>query len=243
MVLELKKLKTLFKALTYLARKGYHALDWDGILYSEIRTAYNSHQIQQNYHISFDDLLSKYDIKASSEDVNIPVKWELGSISDLETRFICTISMGTKAEKIFEIGTFLGRTTVNLAYNTVKNAKIYTLDLPQENCDFLIGKHIKEHKEIANKVIQLFGDSKKFDFSPYYNQIDLMFIDGAHSYANVLNDGLKAIKCVKSGGFILWHDFDYRHLGSSKAIIEVCKKNKLDLNRISVTPLAIAKKR
>jgi len=237
----------LFKVLNYVLRKRSKALDWDGILYEETTTAYRSGQIEQKYPILFDDLLSKYKIKVSQEDVKIPVKWEFQGLYDVETRFLCAIALGIKAKKIFEIGTYLGRTTVNLAYNIGEDASIYTLDLPQqlfrvfENTQFEVGKHIKEHKEIANKVTQLLGDSRTFDFSAYYNQIDLMFIDGDHSYNTVLNDGRKAIKCVKNGGFIIWHDFSYGFLGCSKAIIETCERNKLDLNRIELTPLAITK--
>lgn len=222
-------------------------MDWDGILYEETTNAYRSGQIEQKYVILFDDLLLKYNINVSEENVKIPVKWEFESLFDIETRFLCAIPLGIKAEKIFEIGTYLGRTTVNLAYNIGEDARIYTLDLPKQlfssfqNTPFEAGKHIKEHKEIANKVTQLFGDSRTFDFSPYYNQIDLMFIDGDHRYENVLNDGKIALKCVKNGGFIIWHDFSYKWLGSSKAIIEICERNKLDLNTIELTPLAITR--
>lgn len=237
----MKKLRILLKALKYVIRKKHNALDWNGVLYDETKTAYESGQIQQKYQTSFNDLLLKYSIESSQDEIKIPVKWELGSISDLETNFICKIAIGMKAKNIFEIGTYLGKTAVNLAYNTEKDVKIFTLDLPQKDREFMVGKYIKEHREVSNKIIQLFEDSKNFDFSPYFNKIDLMFIDGNHIYEYVLNDGKKALKCVRKGGFIIWHDFDYRHLGSSKAIIEICKENMLELNKISITPLAITK--
>jgi hypothetical protein len=37
-----------------------------------------------------------------------------------------------------------------------------------------------------------------------------MFVDGSHSYEYVLSDTEAAWKMVKSGGLILWHDYDSR---------------------------------
>lgn len=163
-------------ALKYIAQKRHRALDWDGILFGKDVKAYRSGRIHEKYQISFNDLLQKHDINASPEDVKLLVKWKKGSISDLETRYICALVLGMKAEKIFEIGTYLGDTSVNLAYNADDNAKVYTLNLSQEKSNFIVGKSITEHQEVAHKIIQLLEDSKEFDFSPFYNQIDLMFI-------------------------------------------------------------------
>ena len=194
-------------ALKYIAQKRHRALDWDGILLGKDAEAYRSGRIHEEYQISFNDLLLKLEINASPEDVKIFVKWNEASISDLETRYICALILGMKAEKIFEIGTYLGDTTVNLAYNADDNAKVYTLNLSQEKSNFIVGKSITEHQEAAHKIIQLLGDSKEFDFSPFYNQIDLMFIDGNHNYDYVLNDGKNAVRCVKNGGFIVWQNY------------------------------------
>ncbi len=56
-------------------------------------------------------------------------------------------------------------------------------------------------------ITQLWGDSATFDFSPYYNSMDFVFIDGAHSEHYVKNDTEKALQLIKkSGGIIVWHD-------------------------------------
>jgi predicted O-methyltransferase YrrM len=57
------------------------------------------------------------------------------------------------------------------------------------------------------KIRLLFGDSAEFDFSPYQQNIDLFFIDGAHSYDYVRSDSERALRCVYPGGVIAWHDF------------------------------------
>jgi hypothetical protein len=69
-----------------------------------------------------------------------------------------------------------------------------------------------------------------------------MFIDGNHNYRYVLSDSENAYKCVKRGGFIIWHDFDHDHLHSVNAIINFCKSNNFQLNYIDGTALAICKK-
>ena len=60
---------------------------------------------------------------------------------------------------------------------------------------------------VEPKVQQLFGDSKAFDETPYVSACDLIFVDGSHAYSYVLSDSRKALRMVKPGGVILWHDY------------------------------------
>jgi predicted O-methyltransferase YrrM len=71
------------------------------------------------------------------------------------------------------------------------------------------GYHINARRsdDLGDRIHRLFGDSATFDFSPFHNQVDLFFIDGAHSYQYVRNDTEKALPCVKKGGVIAWHDY------------------------------------
>ena len=43
---------------------------------------------------------------------------------------VTLVSLGAGKHAIFEIGTFDGRTTLNLALNCAPEGKVYTLDLP-----------------------------------------------------------------------------------------------------------------
>src|SRR6185369_3239039 len=43
-------------------------------------------------------------------------------------------------------------------------------------------------------------------------QCDLIFIDGSHAYSYVKNDTEKALRMLKEGGLLLWHDYRYRNL-------------------------------
>jgi hypothetical protein len=36
--------------------------------------------------------------------------------------------------------------------------------------------------DVEPKIVQLFEDSRTFDFTPYHGKMDLVHIDGAHDY-------------------------------------------------------------
>lgn len=154
-------------------------------------------------------------VESSAKDGNVTIE-ELAIINGIVKK--------ENPNKIFEIGTFDGRTTINMAYNSKDHCKIFTLDLPQENLSTtkykinaydksLINKPIsgerilKTNLECKKKITQLYGDSASYDFSSYYNSIDLVFIDGAHDFNNALNDSITAIKLVNNNGIIIWHDY------------------------------------
>ncbi len=144
-----------------------------------------------------------------------------GHITEFELKVICQIVQKYQPKRIFEIGTFEGRTTLNMALNA-PDAKIFTLDLPAEELATTKMQIEKAEEAYVKKthsgdrflnhpakknIQQLFGDSATFDFSGYHNSIDMMFVDGSHAYEYVLSDTERAMKLVKKGGIILWHDY------------------------------------
>src|SRR5207248_7981979 len=68
----------------------------------------------------------------------------------------------------------------------------------------------------GNRIERLWGDSASYDFRMYYENIDLFFIDGAHTYEHVRKDTLSALRCVHSDSVIAWHDYG-RH-GLSRGV-------------------------
>lgn len=126
---------------------------------------------------------------------------------------------------IFEIGTFDGRTSLNLAFSSPPHCQVYTLDLkPEMDTAFDLAegeRHMVEKtksgaridayrssaRETASRIHQLYGDSASFDFSPYYGSCSLVFIDASHAYEYVLSDSRAALRMLKPGGVILWHDY------------------------------------
>jgi predicted O-methyltransferase YrrM len=141
-----------------------------------------------------------------------------------ELALMAMVCRAVRPAIIFEIGTFRGRTALNFALNSPENCRVFTLDLPEESnvkemavasanrADAtLIGARKVgldyEGRDVSSKIVQLYGDSRSFDFSPYVGQADLVFVDGGHTYDVVVNDTRRAIEMCRPGGVVMWHDF------------------------------------
>ena len=110
----------------------------------------------------------------------------------------------------FEIGTWRGESVMNVA----KHAKqCYTLNLPDEDliklgCNEEYIEQQSFFSKTTKNIEHLRGNSFQFDFSPYYNKCDVIFIDGSHEYESVLNDTKIAFKLLKDeNSVIIWHDY------------------------------------
>ncbi|MEM6553433.1 MAG: class I SAM-dependent methyltransferase [Planctomycetota bacterium] len=131
-------------------------------------------------------------------------------VSPSELAAIAALAVSYRPETIFEIGTFDGRTTLNLHLNRPE-AKVITLDLPPADQNLpdekIAGMLIRDRVE-AGAIEQLYGNSLAFDFSPYAGQQDFVFIDAGHSYENALSDTRNALWLVEGReGTIVWHDY------------------------------------
>ncbi len=178
-----------------------------------------------------------------------------GNITPTELMIITAFVRQRQPAVCFEIGTFDGRTTRNMAANQPAGGRCYTLDLPPEGAEsaalpLASGDRTYIRKPasgariagggVAVEITQLYGDSGAFDFSPYHGQVDLMFIDGAHSYEYVLSDTEAAWKMVKPGGLFLWHDYDSRWWpGVTRALNQLQSQDERfrNLRRIANTAL------
>lgn len=145
-----------------------------------------------------------------------------GNISLLETSILSKLVKQCEPERIFEIGTFDGRTTWHMAVNSGDNARVFTLDLPADRaaktafdvCE-TERRYIEKPEPGARfkgtpyekKIAQLLGDSASFDFSAYEATMDFVFVDGSHAHQYVLNDSRVALKLINRRGMILWHDY------------------------------------
>jgi hypothetical protein len=159
--------------------------------------------------------------------VPIPSRRGLGGISLLETFLLVAGIRITSAKRIFEFGTFLGNTTLNLAENSPDDAKIFTLDLDhgsveglrQDDCDapltqiHLAAPDLDFAKSPAkHKINMLYGNSQQFDCSPWSSSIDLVFVDGGHDVPTASADTKNAVLMAKKDkpSCIFWHDYGNR---------------------------------
>jgi hypothetical protein len=161
---------------------------------------------------------------------------------------LCRICAALQPRRVFEIGTSAGFSTLHLALNSPGDVVVHTLDLPRADPtadgggahgaapvlrttlvdDAHIRSSVRGHSYLFSgsvvrpRIELLYGDSATFDFGPYRGDIDLFFIDGAHSYAYVRSDTERALTCVRPGGVIAWHDFGRVGLnGVSRWLLEM----------------------
>ncbi|MGH7838028.1 MAG: O-methyltransferase [Candidatus Binataceae bacterium] len=133
---------------------------------------------------------------------------------------LLAIAKAIDAQRVFEIGTFTGVTTLALALN-LPHATIHTLDLPTQakgslRIDTDDAKYMPDHAvrrvftdwtKAAARIVQHEADSAKFAFEKLGPQFDLVYVDGAHSYEYVRNDTEAAFRIVAADGAIVWDDY------------------------------------
>jgi predicted O-methyltransferase YrrM len=148
------------------------------------------------------------------------IPWDSSFAKD--AMYLSLICRAIHAKQVFEIGTLYGYTAFLLALNTSESARIFTLDIPADAglalnatisdvatriANYKANQLIFQGSPVEGKITVLKGDSANFDFSRWYGQIDVFFIDGSHSYEYVKSDTEHALKCCHSGSVILWHDY------------------------------------
>lgn len=156
-----------------------------------------------------------------------------GEMSFQELLTLCQLVRLKRPATIFEFGTYLGKTTLQFAANS--DAKVYTLDLPPPGSKEYVapkiwdaeidvypdetGKWFKQTPYQKN-ICQLFGDTRTFDFTPYYGKMDFIFVDACHHYEFVVRDTKNAFDMLSDGGMIVWHDYVEYAPGVIKALGE-----------------------
>ena len=146
---------------------------------------------------------------------------EDGNTTSYELCIINALIVKYKPLNVFEIGTFDGRTALNMAFNLNSEGKVFTLDLPKtalpgaslailpDELAYInketTGSRIKD-SAVNNKIIQLLGDSATFDLGSL-PKINFIFIDGSHAYDYVIKDSLSCIAKIEDKGIIIWHDY------------------------------------
>ena len=168
----------------------------------------------------------------------------VGMTSDYEAWIISSLSKISK--HIFEFGTCSGKTTYLMALNSDDDAKIITVTLKPDNLEeiemsnkdnkisyrnivneSIYDKFLFSGTSVEKKIKLIFQNSLNFDYSSFKNKMDLIFIDGGHTYSVVKNDSEKSFKMLNSNGIILWHDY----VPGKKSAMDVVKY----INEISKT--------
>lgn len=155
------------------------------------------------------------------------LRYTSGNISLTELFYIILTIRFARPKKIMELGTFNGRTTLNMALNC-NNARITTVDLPrwkklrtrypledkgiQGGLDETGYVGIKgklwmgQDQSITSKIKQVWEDTARLKFDTF-KDMDFIFIDASHTYNNCKNDSYNAHKMISEHGIIFWHDY------------------------------------
>jgi predicted O-methyltransferase YrrM len=136
---------------------------------------------------------------------------------------LCALAQLLDCRRVFEFGTFRGDTSWLLAHN-LPLARIFTLDLPGPESAARVQLEITDVDEYfhtwergarfrdapeGQRITPLLGDSATFDFSPYRDAMDLVYIDASHSYSYVRADTEAALAMLSPTGTIVWDDYTY----------------------------------
>lgn len=175
-----------------------------------------------------------------------PAQDKYGDMTWQEVVIVCMLVRQFQPKRIFEIGTFMGKTTYHLAANSGDDARIFTLDLPETEFSQAISEipydqellregkrqevgYYYKRSPFREKVTQLFADSAVFDDSPYADSMDMVFVDANHSYPSVLSDTRKALRMIVKGApgkTVVWHDLR-PHSAVERAMVELCDRSKI----------------
>jgi len=158
--------------------------------------------------------------------------------------YVGALAAALRPKVSFEIGTYLGVSALTIALNTADDAKIFTVDLPDEFAESdlstltqgdrrlvmdtinTVGRALNEHSA-GSKVQQIRCNSLELDVRRYTDQIDFAFIDGGHSYELVKNDTEKCLSVLAPGGVMMWDDYRWNLPGVSRYLDELRRTHAL----------------
>lgn len=138
--------------------------------------------------------------------------------------YVVAIAMYLKSKNIFEFGTWLGRTTYHLTFAS-DDTLVTTLDLPPEKsaASTYLG-HFFKGSDREHRIKQILCDSMELNTLPFQKKMDLIFIDGNHSFEGVANDTKKAFEMLAPRGVIVWDDYEPKNPDVVKFFSEFTQK-------------------
>jgi predicted O-methyltransferase YrrM len=150
---------------------------------------------------------------------------DLGDVGD-QTSYhaIATLIRALKPKLILETGTYLGVSAYTMALNLSPEAKIVTVDLPDESAkastadlNQLDQTHVSKSRHrvgeaflrspLAAQITQIREDSMTFRAEKHVSNVDLVYVDGGHNTQCITKDTENAFRVLASDGAILWDDY------------------------------------
>jgi predicted O-methyltransferase YrrM len=138
--------------------------------------------------------------------------------------FLKALAKKFEVRTYLEIGSFMGESISSVA----EFADVcYSVSLPDENAKALFKNKYKKNNfsryfsRKKSNVIHYECDSKIFDFNSIKETIDLVFIDGDHTYEGVVSDTQKIFEAInRDETIVVWHDFKFYNRGYWNSIVK-----------------------
>jgi predicted O-methyltransferase YrrM len=109
-----------------------------------------------------------------------------------------------------EIGCYAGGSACLMLQRP--NTKVISIDLGTPMPKSLVYSNVEKLNIHSNEYNYLEGNSQSYEMVDKLKliteEIDILFIDGDHSYQGVINDFLLYEKFVKKGGYIIFDDYN-----------------------------------
>lgn len=138
-----------------------------------------------------------------------------------------------------EIGCYAGGSACLMLQRP--NTRVISIDLGQPIPKETVYYNVKNLNKFNNSYNYLEGNSQTNEMvsrlKELTNEIDILFIDGDHSYQAVINDFMLYEELVKSGGYIVFDDYrDEGCPGTKKAVDEIVESVKERYINIGTLP-------
>jgi predicted O-methyltransferase YrrM len=168
--------------------------------------------------IAYDD---RWDLGLQQNNIILPGLEDIGGPGEVTLPELCLLAYTVKrfdVKRFFEIGTYRGTTAFTIAANMNPGGHVYTLDVPAVPYDLnekdrrwckpeIVGEVFRNKEGHQERITQLWGNSKYFDFGGFYGKMDMVFVDGEHSHEATVSDLKNAMKMIKPNGIVACHDF------------------------------------
>ncbi len=176
-------------------------------------------------------------IDGSSQPIQLLLgKSDVGDTPIIDMVAVCSLVRSINPVHAFEFGTFTGNAALHIAMNAPALLQLVTIDLAPATRDKIpgldwestiddriIGTKFKGTDHAA-KIKQVFADSRSFDVTPYFGQMDFVWVDACHEYDFVVSDSAKALQMVTPDGVVAWHDYSRAFPGVVRYINELATK-------------------
>lgn len=186
---------------------------------------------------------------SDADTLTMPLPSIGGGTDPGEILFLAAVTRLLQPKRIFEIGTFRGRTTAVFILNASPSCEVFSLDLPLEpgglagylptDIDLVKVRNAGGYLQragLSGRYKQIYCDSRTFDPEPFRGTVELGFIDGAHAVDFVRNDTMKMAIMMSNRGYVFWHD--YGGVGSFRPLAKYLESLPIQLYRVPQTTLA-----